>query len=248
MPRRVLHSSTPRPCALIRAAPAASVHRAVFGIGLGWVYLFMGIAIGSGVIPVALCLTWSKTNGMGATISIIIGSILAVITWTTTASGLFGVVSVDTLGRNEPMLAGNMVAIFSSGLITVIWSLIAPEDYDFESMKRIPVVEQEEYVPDADETPEKLMEAREWIIKWGWIVSLILIIMWPVATIPWGVLPRSLFAIWSSVAVVWGFLATVVIIVLPIYESKDDIMSVCFGLLGIKVEPKARLVKQAGYA
>mgnify|MGYP003684421691 CR=1 FL=1 len=204
------------------------------GISLGWVYLFMGIVIGGGVVPTALCLTWSKTNGKAATASVVISSVLAIITWVSTASGTFGEVTVATLGANEPMLAGNLVALLSSAFITVAWSLVFPENYDFESMKRIPVVELDEYVPDAGETPEKLAEARQWIIKWGWTVSIILIIMWPLATVPWGVFPRSLFALWSSIAVVWGFLATVVIIALPIYEAKDDMLAVVYGLLGVQ--------------
>lgn len=207
------------------------------GIGLGWVYLFMGIIIGSGVIPVALCLTWSKTNGTAATVSVILGSVLSIITWIITAASMFPEVSAATLGNNEPMLAGNVVAIFSSGLITVVWSLIAPENYDFESMKRIPVVEQEEYIPDENETPEKLEEARQWIMKWGWIVSIILIILWPLATVSWGVLPKSIFALWSSIAVMWASLATFVIVLLPLYESKDDIMGVFAGLLGYRATP-----------
>mmetsp|Transcript_67 Transcript_67/g.264 ORF Transcript_67/g.264 Transcript_67/m.264 type:complete len:658 (+) Transcript_67:35-2008(+) len=208
------------------------------GLGLGWVYLFMGIMIGSGVIPMALCLMWSKTNGTMASIACLAGTVCALITWIITASAQSGMVTIDTLGKNEPMLAGNLVAIFLSAIIVVVGSLIAPQNYDFESMKNIPTVEQEAYVPDEDETPEKLEEARDWIFNWGWIVSLVLIILWPLATVPWGVFPRAVFALWSSIAVIWGFLATVVIILLPIYEAKKEIMAVVYGIFGCTPEPK----------
>eukprot|EP00307_Rebecca_sp_RCC1486_P002653 CAMPEP_0119423020 /NCGR_PEP_ID=MMETSP1335-20130426/29384_1 /TAXON_ID=259385 /ORGANISM="Chrysoculter rhomboideus, Strain RCC1486" /LENGTH=281 /DNA_ID=CAMNT_0007448493 /DNA_START=1 /DNA_END=846 /DNA_ORIENTATION=+ len=203
------------------------------GLNLGWVYLFMGIMIGSGVIPMALCLTWSKTNGTAATASCIIGTVLALISWIIAASIQSGEVTVASLGKNEPMLTGNLFAIFSSAIITVLGSVFFPENYDFESMKAIPVVEQEEYMPDEDETPEKLMEAREWIQKWGWVVSLILIVLWPLATVPWGVFPKAVFALWSSIAVMWGFLATVVIIFLPIIESGNDIVAIFANLFGL---------------
>lgn len=203
------------------------------GLNLGWVYLFMGIMIGSGVIPMALCLTWSKTNGRAATAACIIGTVLALISWIVAASVQSGAVTVATLGRNEPMLTGNLFAIFSSAFVVLIGSVIWPENYDFETMKAIPVVEQEEYVPDEDETPEKLIEARLWIQKWGWVVSLILIVLWPLATVPWGVFPKAVFALWSSIAVMWGFLATVVIIFLPILESSDDILNIFSNMLGI---------------
>jgi urea-proton symporter len=36
------------------------------GLNLGWVYLFMGILIGSAVFPVYSCLTWPKTGPVAA--------------------------------------------------------------------------------------------------------------------------------------------------------------------------------------
>lgn len=36
------------------------------GLNLGWVYNFMGIMIGSAVVPVAFCLTWDKTSAIAA--------------------------------------------------------------------------------------------------------------------------------------------------------------------------------------
>lgn len=45
------------------------------GVSLGWVYLMMGIVIGSAVIPIYLCLTWSKTSGTGAILGAFIGQV-----------------------------------------------------------------------------------------------------------------------------------------------------------------------------
>lgn len=36
------------------------------GLNLGWVYLFMGIIIGSAVFPVYCSLTWKKTSAIAA--------------------------------------------------------------------------------------------------------------------------------------------------------------------------------------
>ena len=36
------------------------------GLNLGWVYLFMGIIIGSAVFPVYCSLTWTKTSAIAA--------------------------------------------------------------------------------------------------------------------------------------------------------------------------------------
>lgn len=50
----------------------------------------------------------------------------------------------------------------------------------------------------------------------------------PPQKLPPRTLPRSksLYTIWASVAFVWGYVAAIVIIVLPIYESFDTIMNV----------------------
>mmetsp|Transcript_26232 Transcript_26232/g.84708 ORF Transcript_26232/g.84708 Transcript_26232/m.84708 type:complete len:80 (+) Transcript_26232:2084-2323(+) len=57
-------------------------------------------------------------------------------------------------------------------------------------------------------------------------LSLFLIIIWPLVTVCWGVFSKSLYTIWASVAFVWGYLAAIIIILLPIYESFDTIMNV----------------------
>ena len=44
--------------------------------------------------------------------------------------------------------------------------------------------------------------------------------------IPWGVFSKSIYSLWASVALVWGWLAAVVIIGLPLYENKETIANV----------------------
>merc|ERR1712084_85182 len=51
------------------------------GLNLGWVYLFMGIVIGSAVIPLWNLMTWEKASGTGAVISAWSGLVLALIGW-----------------------------------------------------------------------------------------------------------------------------------------------------------------------
>lgn len=42
------------------------------------------------------------------------------------------------------MLTGNLVAIFSSGIITTIVSLIKPDNYDWQTTREIPMVDDTE--------------------------------------------------------------------------------------------------------
>ncbi|MBU12968.1 MAG: urea active transporter, partial [Nitrosopumilales archaeon] len=86
------------------------------GLSLGFVYLAMGILIGSAVIPIALTITWSKTTRAGAVAGALIGVMLSLLTWTSVAaSEANGVIDISSLGGAFPMLYGNVVAILSSG-------------------------------------------------------------------------------------------------------------------------------------
>lgn len=52
------------------------------GVSLGWMYLVMGVLIGSAVIPVANLLVWKKANAIGAIAGCIIGCITGKIYFT----------------------------------------------------------------------------------------------------------------------------------------------------------------------
>lgn len=101
------------------------------GLSLGWVYLFMGICVGSAVPPIAFCITWSKISAAGAISGAITGLCGAVITWCVTAKALAGTVTIDTLGGDFPMLAGNVVAIGLSAVVCIVVSYIKPQNYDW---------------------------------------------------------------------------------------------------------------------
>ena len=55
------------------------------GVGLGWVYCFMGIWIGSGVAPVACCVYTDKLGKNFAMLAAWLGMVLGLITWITIA-------------------------------------------------------------------------------------------------------------------------------------------------------------------
>lgn len=51
------------------------------GLNLGWVYLFMGVVIGSAVVPVSMVLTWKKATAKGVIAGALLGQICAIIAW-----------------------------------------------------------------------------------------------------------------------------------------------------------------------
>jgi len=216
------------------------------GLNLGWVYLFMGIVIGSAVFPLWCLMTWKKASGTGAILAAWGGLVLGLVAWFAAAIAQGGSISVDTLGTNEVMLSGNLVSILSSGLIIGIYSVfIDPQDYDFTQLdQKINLVEDDRRgLTEAEMDPVVLEEAEQWIKRRGWVMSFVLVIFWPSLSVPAGVFSRSYFAFWVLIAIAWGFGAALIITILPLMESSAEIGKVLSGLFncitGRKAEAKA---------
>lgn len=157
------------------------------GVSLGWMYLAMGVFVGSAVIPIAFMLLWKKANAKGAILGTVSGCILGIIAWLTVTKVEYGRVDLDTTGRNAPMLAGNLVSILVGGTVHGVCSLVWPQDYDWETTKQITVVEKEssELTPE-EFKEEKLIKAKRWIVKWGIGFTIIIAVIWPILTLPAG--------------------------------------------------------------
>jgi len=197
-----------------------------FGIGLGWVYCFMGIWIGSAVYPVACCIYTDKLNSFFAILSAWGGMIAALVAWIATAASEGGEVSIDTLGLLNAQTAGGLVALLASILIASIGMCVAPSGFDWQIMREgIKLVggdggENAKVLgEDWESKPEFLAEAKAWIFKWAWGLSIFLCVVWPLACVPFGVFGKSTFQLWGAVAMLWGWSCGLTIVILPVYES-----------------------------
>lgn len=85
----------------------------------------MGVILGSGVAPIALCITWSKANKWGCIGGSVLGFFSGLIAWLVTTAKLNdGVINVVTSGGDYEMLAGNLVSILIGAIVAVVSSLI----------------------------------------------------------------------------------------------------------------------------
>ncbi|TBU55536.1 urea transporter [Dichomitus squalens] len=108
------------------------------GISMGWLYEFMGVVLGSAVVPIAMCVTWRKANKWGCIIGAIAGFCMGVMAWLVTTSALNGgELTVTTTGGDLEMLAGNLASIGVGGIVTIVVSTIWPENFDFEATRAI---------------------------------------------------------------------------------------------------------------
>ncbi|KAJ1455505.1 urea transporter [Pelagophyceae sp. CCMP2097] len=212
-------------------------------LNLGWVYLFMGIAIGSAVMPLWFLLTWKDASANGAVAAAWGGMVLAMVTWVSAAQATSGKVNIESLGTLEAMMSGNLVALISSGVIHWSHSKLYPQNYDWNTMRDIALLDETTSGLTAEDLdPAMLDEASKWVKKFGYGFTILIVIIWPILSTPAGVFTKDYFAFWVFVAITWGLAAATVIVVLPLYEARDSIANVCDGLFGTHFAPEEAMI------
>lgn len=205
------------------------------GLSLGFVYLAMGIIIGAAVIPIALTILWRRTNRVAATLGAIIGLGVAVTTWISVAAslpGFGGEVNLDSLGHNYSMLFGNIAGIITGGVITLVGSLASKTDFDWKDLKdKITLVElTEAESAQVTEDEATLKKAFKFSLTGGGIMTLVLIVAWPIPLIAAGlVFDIMAYSVWVGISIVWVSIASFFIIFLPIIEARKGIAQVFGG-------------------
>jgi Na+/proline symporter len=234
------------------------------GVGLGWVYCFMGTMIGSAVIPVSCCLCTRYMTANGAMAGAWLGQILALVSWMAVAASRCtdgsdpddfvasddyptcetGSLDVNTLGNINAQTTGSIVALCVSGIIAFVVAAIEyksgkEQPFEWETMregiKRVEQVKDE--LPEFEMTAEYLDPAAKYVFKYGVGYSVFLIFVWPLAVIAWGVFDKANYTLWASVAYCWGYIGSLVIVVLPVYESWGSLQNV---LTCTKPAPEAK--------
>ena len=204
------------------------------GLSLGFVYLAMGILIGSAVVPIALTILWSKTNKVAATGGAVIGLLCSTTVWVIVASGAGGfvasggVIDLASLGNNYAMLFANITAIISGGVIAIVGSLAAGKTFDWNDLKtKITLVE---ITTQEAEDEETLKKAFKFSVRGGGTMALVLIIVWPMPLIASGyVFEIGAYSVWVAISVVWVSIASAIIIFLPLIEAREGIAKVFSG-------------------
>lgn len=196
------------------------------GVSLGWVYLGMGVIIGSAVAPVAFAISWSKCSGAGAVAGAIGGLVLAIASWLGYASSFDGGVSIANTVRDEVMVVGNVVAILSSAAICVVVSLIKPDNCDWSATKSIPLLDADANAELTPEAEAQIDKAMKMITAWGVGLALVLVVAWPLLALPAGVFSKGYFTFWVILSIIWGLMATIAMVLLPVWESRSSILAI----------------------
>ena len=217
------------------------------GVSLQYVYLAMGVLIGSAVAPISLAILWKNTNRYAATAAAIIGLGSGVTVWLGYAFSTSGEISLASTSDMFALLAGNLASILTSLVITVIGSLFRPENFNFSKLKHeIFVVDEKIRKRLEKETNEdSLKKASRFSKLYGLTLTLILVVVWPIPLFFSNyVFTATVYHVWIWVAILWAVAAASMIWILPIIQSRDGISHV---LKNIVTSSKPRKTDKYGH-
>lgn len=198
-------------------------------VDINFLYRATGVFIGPAVVPVAYSIGWGRASGLGAIVGAIVGLVCGLTTWLVYAAAHEGGISVENLAAEEVMLSGNLVSLLTSGVTCTIISLMKPDDCDWSTTRAIPLIEDDPnaHIPFEDE--ENLERALRRIGTVGIVLTFVLVLVWPLLSLPFGVFSKGYFTFWVIISFVWGLLSCIIMIVLPVIESRHNILTVLTG-------------------
>lgn len=210
---------------------------------MGYLYVMMGVIISSAVIPATLTLMWAGQNKWAATLTPPLGLVCAVITWLVTAKKTCGSLNVDCTGSNNPMLAGNVMALLSPLIFTPIFTLsFGLDKYDWLSMAAIrkgddhdltdaanvdiELVPGEHTATASEEAMEqtKLLRASKIAKAMTVVLTLALLVLWPMPMYGTGyIFSKKFFTGWVVVGIMWLIGSLCCVGIFPVWEGRKDL-------------------------
>lgn len=234
--------------AIVAAAIAVGFNHA--GFSVGFLTTAIGIFVDSAIVPMAATIMWKKQSKAAVLISPLLSSAAGLIAWFVKAHQEYGEITIASLSGNLPLVAGNMMALCGPLLLTPLITCIKPEDFDWSLFKsEIKRGDDEHVAPEeissADEAEANishaeaheredgqiLLGARKKSIIASVVLTLILLILWPIPMYGTGyVFSKGFFTGWMVVVFLWAFFAASVITIFPIWEGRKSI-ALLFGYL-----------------
>ncbi|CAO3669074.1 unnamed protein product [Umbelopsis ramanniana] len=221
------------------------------GVDLGYLYTLMGVLLCPAVAPLMCTLLWSKQSKLAAQVSPILGLACGLTAWLVTAKGISGEITLASTSGNYPMLAGNLASILVPIPCMLILTWIKPQNFDWESTKKIAQVADDENIRDeataidiepkpvvvtepkqtAEEELIGLNKASRFAKISSVVLTLALVILWPLPMFgSQYVFSREFFTGWVVVSCIWIFCSTLAVAIYPVIESRAAIAVVFRGI------------------
>ena len=149
-----------------------------------------------------------KTNRYAATGAAVVGLACGVTSWIWSANYMYGEVSLASTGNIIPLLIGNLTSILTGLGITLVGSIIKPENFDFAimSQKILLVDDKVRSMLKHDTNEEFLLRSLRFCKRAGFSISIFLVVVWPASFyLTEFVFDEQSFHLWIWLAVIWAF-------------------------------------------
>merc|ERR1719323_667605 len=214
---------------------------------LTWTYYFTGILIASSVVPIALSIMWARATAQGMVSGVVGGCLAGMAVWLSYAStyegGLSAATFVKNTGEEYPMLAGNIAAILTGALASILVSLctrgrMTPEEIEVEWEKTRDIdnplnpwvevykgeLKLEEGAHFHDRPPLDIVIAKFRAAKLtayiaGLFFTILFVCVWPGSMLSVDVMNITGFQVWTTLSRGWAFVAATFIIVVPLVQE-----------------------------
>ena len=207
----------------------------VSGISLQYLYLAMGVFIGSAVAPISLAILWKKTNRNAATVGALAGLVIGISSWLTVSYVISGQISLASTSNTISLLVGNTTSILSSLAIVMTGSLMRSEKFNFEQLRHKIIVYDEKIRAriEQETNDATLKKSSRSAILYGLLISLVILILIPVPLFVLNyVFTKSFFSVWIFAVITCVIAGAATVWLLPIIQSRHSIQEVFLRSVG----------------
>ncbi|KAJ3930163.1 MAG: Na+/solute symporter [Lentinula lateritia] len=227
------------------------------GVDLGWLFYVQGVVLSPAVIPVALTVSWSKLTKPAVILGPILGAILGMAAWMIGCWKILGSINITNLANPYSAVCSGLTGLLFSGIITVGMSLCKPANYDFKGTRAIINLDGTDTSSSDDEKTEEgevsaidvvnreiivlvdgnvvdISVLKEGFKRAAWYSLALTLIVTIVVPLPMFfshyVYSKPFYAFWVSVSIIWVLLSGVFSVLLPVWESRQEMFDIIVGV------------------
>lgn len=212
---------------------------------MGWILEFVGVIVGSAVIPITLAVTSSHVSPYYMTYAPPVGTLCGVAAWLGVSKGMYGTIDIATTFENWSMFAGCLVSLTVPIIVWVVMRPFIRKPYNWDNLLlMIPVDPRQgdvSYTHSDDEAlgldwdPKELARASKMAKMVSGVLCLIFLVIIPFPMYGTGyIMSRKFFTGWTIVVFIWSWFAALLIWFMPLWQSREHLVKVINGVFGGK--------------
>lgn len=109
------------------------------GFSVNYLLTAIGIFVDSAIIPMGCTIMWKRQSSFAVVFAPLVSSFAAIIAWLLKAYTHYGEITVSSTSEVYPLVAGNMMSLCGPIISTPLFTLIKPQNFDWEELKRLKV-------------------------------------------------------------------------------------------------------------